>query len=141
MSIPESRRPAAVLSSPHETRLCFFQPSMNAENGPRIVSHWIERAQAVVSATSLYRNHTIASEIASRFRGQMSGSQWIEHAQAVVSATLVYQDHAITSQIASENGGQLLESHWIEHAQVVVSSTLVYQNHAIASKIASQVVV
>jgi adenosine deaminase len=160
MSIPESKRPAAVLSSPHETRLCFFRPSKKAEDGPRMyqeqgvtreiasrlrgqmsVSRSIKHAQAVVSATLVCQHHAITSQIASGNRGQMLGSQWIEHAQAVVSATLVYREPAITSQIASENRGRMLVPQWIEHAQVVVSATLLYRNHAIASEIASQVVV
>jgi hypothetical protein len=121
MSIPESKRPGAVLSSPHETRLCFFQPSTKAEDGPR-----------------MYQEQAVTREIASRLRGQMLVSRWIEHAQAVVSATLAYWNHGIASEISSRFRGQMLVSQWIGHAQAVVSATLVYRNHAIASEFASQ---
>ena len=66
------------------------------------VSQWIEHAQAVVSATLVYQDHAITSQIASENGGQLLESHWIEHAQVVVSSTLVYQNHAIASKIASQ---------------------------------------
>ena len=49
-----------------------------------------------VSATFAHRNHHLASEILTNFRGQNVASHWIEASYVVISAALAYHKHAGT---------------------------------------------
>jgi hypothetical protein len=65
-----------------------------------VVSQWIEHAQVVVSTTSVYQNHAIASEIVAKSRDR----RWnlAEHISihAVVSAASVpSKKHKVTSEM------------------------------------------
>jgi hypothetical protein len=100
--------------------------------GLMFVSQWIEHAQAVVSATLVYQNHAVASEIFAR-RWNLTGSCRFH---AVVSAALVDLKNSKLDNPPSVRSSlycrHISVSHWIRFHRAVVSSALVCYQHASA---------